>query len=83
MEELELVKVERVSLQEEYLNQVQSIWLDDSIEAIKRDAKARKLYKEYKHKDLFLEKLEANLEDIIENFNHYREKMKNESRSYK
>ena len=74
MQELENIKLARVELQDKYLKDVQNVW-DDTIEATKKDSKARKMYKEYKHKDLFLEKIQATLESAIEDIEYYNQNM--------
>lgn len=75
MNELTEITVLRTELQDNYLESVQEIW-NSNLEPIRKDSKARKLYKEYKHKDLFLEKIEANLESVLADINYYKENMK-------
>lgn len=75
MNELTEITVLRAELQDNYLESVQEIW-NSNLEPVRKDSRARKLYKEYKHKDLFLEKIEANLESVLADINYYKENMK-------
>ena len=72
MEELEYIRSERLRLQEKYLKEAKNIWIEfDGEEA---DKKHKKLHSEYKNKDYFLEGLQAKLEDILKNIEHYKSK---------
>ena len=72
MEELEYIKKERVKLQEEYFKSSKNIWIE--FEGIEADKKYKKVYNEYRNKDYFLEGLQAKLEDILKDIEHYKSK---------
>ena len=72
MEELEYIKKERLKLQEDYFKSSKNIWIE--FEGIEADKKYKKVFNEYRNKDYFLEGLQAKLEDILKDIEHYKSK---------
>ena len=71
MQELEFIQNERAKLQEKYLKEAKNIWTE--FEGLEADKKHKKVYNEYRNKDYFLEGLQAKLEDILKDIEHYKE----------
>lgn len=69
MEELNFIKEERRNLQLDYFKKAKNIWIN--FEGEEADKKHKKAYNEYRNKDYFLEGLEAKLEDILKDLEHY------------
>lgn len=71
MEQLQFILSERKAIQEKYLKEAKNIWTE--FEGLEADKKHKKLYNEYKNKDYFLEGLQAKIEDILKDIEHYKE----------
>ena len=70
MEELELIKNERLRLQEKYLKESKIVWTE--FKAEEADMKHKKIYASYRNKDYFLEGLQVRLEDILKEIENYK-----------
>ena len=71
MEQLQFILSERKAIQEKYLKEAKNIWTE--FEGLEADKKHKKVYNEYRNKDYFLEGLQAKLEDILKDIEHYKE----------
>ena len=70
MEELEFIKKERINLQLDYFKKAKNVWTE--FEGEEADKKHKKVYKEYRNKDYFLEGLQAKIEDILKDIDYYK-----------
>ena len=73
MQELEFVKSERARLQNQYLKEAKSIWVE--FEGEEAEKKYKSVYNKYKNKDKFLEVLESRLESCLEDIEFYKKGM--------
>ena len=73
MQELEFVKSERARLQNQYLKEAKSIWVE--LEGEEAEKKYKSVYNKYKNKDKFLEVLESRLESCLEDIEFYKKGM--------
>ena len=71
MDQLQFILSERKAIQEKYLKEAKNIWTE--FEGLEADKKHKKVYNEYRNKDYFLEGLQAKLEDILKDIEHYKE----------
>ena len=71
MDQIQFILSERKAIQEKYLKEAKNIWTE--FEGLEADKKHKKVYNEYRNKDYFLEGLQAKLEDILKDIEHYKE----------
>ena len=72
MQELEYIKSERLRLQEKYLKEARSIWMQ--FEGEEADKKYKKLHSEYRNKDYFLEDIQSKIEAVLSDIEYYKSK---------
>ena len=74
MEELKFLEAELIEVYMEYVEAAKSIWTND--DAVLADAKVQKLYRAYKSKQIYLERLIQMQKAVIDDMNIYKDKYK-------
>ena len=74
MEELKFLEAELIEVYMEYVESAKKIWTDD--DAVLADAKVGKLYRAYKSKQIYLERLIQMQKAVIDDMNIYKDKYK-------
>jgi hypothetical protein len=72
MEELKFLEAELIAVYMEYVESAKKVWTND--DAVVADAKVGKLYRAYKSKQIYLERLIQMQKAIIDDIRIYQEK---------